>query len=486
MARRKNTIDEDIESSDEGNVLDTEHTKSATSVLSGIYSSVFDEIANRFGNEDGIASSMEPMSTGMLAFDIILGGGLRPAWYTNLGGEQSAKTTSTITMMAAALKGNVPIVQYFDFEGSTASSLTYVSNILKSSGVELTVEEVFGVRDPDSGKYITKPRVTYSAESVGEVFFDRLHALLKALPDKRKLGRDWWLVFEDTKENKTKYGEQSDETMPRKYGSGIYIKAPDSKLQAVVITDSYPAMNPSSNDEEESDNSLALQARMFSKHLPRVKGMLARKMVAVVGVNQLRTNPMARFGPPETEPCGQALKFFSDARIKHTSRALSGVPTKPTPKENPDDKSTELESSVQYDGDDLYRYISLRAEKNKLWIPKRVAWARVWIEDASGAAQGLDPFYDTYWYLYNTGQVSGNKRNALKLTLHGFDEISINYFDIKLWVLGIFEQKSALCAKLGLPELDLRAHCFEQMRTGLGEKLYKAYTKGQVDTSEDD
>lgn len=456
--------------------------------ISGIYGDILDDVWKRQGMDDGLASDMEPMSTGMLALDMILGGGIRPAWYTNFGGEQSAKTTTTLTILAAAIKAAIPYSRLEDFEGSTRNSIPYVQNIFRSAGIKKSVQEVFGVKDPDTGKWLIRPIVGYIPETRGEAFFDRLHDLLKTLPDKKKIGKDWWLIFEDTKANKAKFGDRSNPTMAKKHGAGIYVKANDGALQALIITDSYPGMNPEANDEDESNNSLALQARMFAKHIPRVKGRLASKMVAVIGVNQLRSNPMARHGPPESEPGGQALKFFSDVRIRHTSRAISGVPTKPAPKENPDDKSTEVEPSVQFDGQDTYRYIAVKADKNKLWTPKRQAWIRIWVEDANGEAQGLDPVYDTYWYLYFTGQAKGSKRNAITFNLEGYGlgTKTISWMEFKKWVLGTKEEKAEICAKLGYKPIDIRKFCFHQMQEGVGERLYVAYknSKGKDDEDE--
>lgn len=458
--------------------------------LASIYGGILDEVSKRQGSDDGLASDMTPMSTGMLAYDMILGGGIRPAWYTNFGGEQSAKTTGALTILASAVKNKIPFKKLWDYEGSTGNSIPYVQNILHGSGVKQSVEEVFGKRDPVTGDWLIKPLVGYSAETVGEKFFDGLHDLLKTLPDKKKLGKKWWLIFEPTKQNKAKYASVCVPSMEKKHGPGVYIPAPDGCLQGLIITDSYPGMNPGANDDEEdgANNSLALQARMFSKHLPRVKGRLSQKMVAVLGINQLRSNPMAKYGPPESEPCGQALKFTSDVRMRHTARALSGVPTRPAPKPSADDPSVEVESSVQYEGNDTYRYIAVKTEKNKLWTPKRQAWIRIWVEDANGDAQGLDPVYDTFWYLCVTGQISGSKRNALSINLDklGAGQKVISWMDLKRWVLGTKEDKAAICERLGYKPIDLRKFCFHQVAEGIGERLYIARKNSKAKGGDDE
>lgn len=267
-----------------------------------------DDISRRQGFESDALEDTPPMSTGLLMLDLLYGGGIRPAWYTHFGPEQSAKTTGALSIVASAIKQNVPLIALCDYEGSTRNSKPYVANILKTMGVDKSIGQVFGVQDPTTGKWTVPPTIRYRAETRGEAFFDWLSEVLRSLPDKKKVNGKWWLVFEDDKANKAKLGEYANRDMARKYGKGLWVEAQDDKLQALIIVDSYPAMNPTSNDEEDTDNSIALQARMFSKQLPRVKGRLAQKMVAVLGTNQLRANPMDRYHP-EVEPGGQALKF---------------------------------------------------------------------------------------------------------------------------------------------------------------------------------
>lgn len=192
---------------------------------------------------------------------------------------------------------------------SSVNSMPYIQSILKTVGIDKTIAQVFGAKDHDSGKWITPPIIRFHVESVAEKFFDFLANVLRELPDKKMINGRWWLIYEDNKKNKARVGEFADPSMGKRYGPGLWVPAPDGELQALFIVDSYPAMNPASNDEEETDNSLALQARMFSKQLPRVKGRLMQKMVAVIGTNQLRDAPMVMYGPKENEPGGQALKF---------------------------------------------------------------------------------------------------------------------------------------------------------------------------------
>lgn len=444
---------------------------------SAIYTDSIDVIARRQGVEASSLDIGDPMSTGMLTTDLQMGGGIRAGMYTSAGGEQSAKTTNVLEWMASAVKEGIPRLEFFDYEGSTKNSKPYVMSIVRGAGLKITAEELFGKKDKETGKWITRPRVTYHSESVGEKFFDYMSEVLREFPDKRFIANSWWLVFEETKKNKAKYGQYGDDSMPKKYGKGIWIPAPDGKLQAIFFVDSYPAMNSTANDEEDANNGLALQARMFSKHLPRVKGRLAEKMVALIGVNQLRKVPMAMFGPKEEEPGGTALKFNSDVRIRNTSRG-SGYPLWA---KDFNKQFEEVEKSVEEQGGtDRYRYIHTKAIKNKLWTPSRENWIRIWIEDGKGVARGLDPFFDTMLYLRSTGQLVGKGRNpsktgkgGLTLNLDGLGKgKAIKWLDYKRWVLGTKEEMIEVSKKAGFKPMSLRKFCFKQMKSGKGESLY--------------
>ena len=437
-----------------------------------------DDVSRRLNYD---ATPMEvgtPMSTGWLILDLLYGGGIRAGWYTHFGKEQSSKTTGTIAIMAASLKSNVPIVAYSDFEGSSGNSLDYVQSILKTMGIKKTVKEIFGSKDEETGKWINTPLIRYRAESIGERFFDWLSALLRSLPDKRLINKQWWLVFEDTKQNRAKLAEDIDTSMSKKYGNGLWVKTDNGELQALIIIDSYPAMNPEANDEDDGNKSLASQARMFSANLPRVKGRLSSKMVAVVGTNQLRDVPMAMFGPKEQEPGGQALRYYSDCRCQFTPR-VSGMPFSP----GVIDKDTryEVEDSVECEGGtDNYRYIHLKTVKNKLSLPNRTGWLRIWAKDGFGSARGYDPVFDTVYYLQLTNQIA-IRASKYKLMLDGTDiEPVTSWKELKQWVLGNKKVQSEISKKLGYKKpFSLRAFCFHQMRTGKGEKLYIGDIEGK-------
>lgn len=446
---------------------------------------VLDEVAKKLSDADTL-DDMAPMSTGSLVLNLVTGG-IRPAMYTNFGPEQSAKTTGALLVLASGIKEQIPLLSLRDFEGSTGNSIPYVTSIMNTNGVKLTKDELFGKKDPKTGKWVVPPKVRYSASTKGTSFFNWFAAVLRRLPDKKMLNNKWWLVYEDTKENVALVGEYADKTMPKKYGKGLYVEAPDGKLQGLVLVDSYPNMNPDAKDEDEGDNSLALQARMFSKNLPRVKGYLASKKVALIGVNQLRKVPMAMYGPSETEPGGQALRYNSDVRIRWYPRSLNAAPLWPTQAKK---GGKEVETSVSGKGKDYYKYIHVSGIKNKLAPADREGWIRLWAKDESGQARGIDPVFDTIYYLWITGQLlpegRGKKRSQLRLVFKGEKSKVIDWQVLKRLILGEKPEVVELCKKIGIKPMNIRAACFKQWASGEGEKLFTEAEKSGPPTEASD
>lgn len=375
---------------------------------------------------------------------------------------------------------------------STKNSKPYVQSILKGSGVNLSVDQVFGRRNKDTGEWDIQPRVRYRSETILERFYDWLSQVLRELPDKRYVGGKWWLVFDDkNKKHIAKVGEFADKEMQRKYGKGLWVPAPNDKVQGMIFVDSYTAMNPEVKDEESISNQMAVKASAFSKQLERVKGRMADKMVTVYGLNHLRSNPGAMFGPTEDEKGGNALKQFSDVRLRQTSRSLSGPKAYFSPKPGKKGgKATynEIEPSVEYPGSkDEYRYVHIKAIKNKLWTPHREGWLRIWVEDGAGTARGIDPFFDTMAFLKDTGQVKGNRGN-LKLDLVGLGPASrsTTWGDMKRWVLGDKETMTKISKSLGYAPMSLRSFCFKQMKNGVAEDLYNRMRSSKDQSGGDD
>lgn len=437
-----------------------------------------DKIEKEFGlTSSGIDPWEDRMSTGLLTTDLILSGGVVGGnWYTNFGPEQSTKTTGAVAALSSALISGVPIIYYFDYENSFQPEYfeAVVATLYRSRGLEpLTTEEMFGVQD-NKGNWIKRGRIRMYQEAVAEKFFNTVAKLLKTLPEKKKIGDQWYYIYEDTKENRALCSGHYDKTYLSKTGK-LRVVSGDSRAQAVILLDSYPAMLPELiDDKDEGGGGMASQARMFSDQIKRVKGRMRGRRVSILGINQVRQRPAVMMGNPEYEPCGDALKFYSDVRLRYNSRAISGVPYAMGKGQ------IEEEPSLDGKGKDTYRYIHVRAHKNKLSTPGFEGWLRVWISDRRGKAHGYCPVWDTFMYLIDTGQItSKNKsnRNTLHLKLKHYNvekdkTINVNYdgsaldwMTFKRLILGTNAQVKELCESIGLKPIRLRKFCFQQMTT---------------------
>lgn len=421
------------------------------------------------------------LHTGLFLVDLLLGrGGITAGMYTFAGPEQSAKTTLAITVLANSVQQEVGLRVLWDAENSSGSSADYVESIFTGAGLEVSAANIFGIKK--DGKYVETPLVYYRDEGEMETFFDWAAAVMRRLPDKRFEEGRWWFVYDNDREAKAKYAGKMDRRMSSKNGA-IYIPAPSGALQALILVDSWPSLLPSSLDEDETKGGMAVMAREFSKHLPRLKGKLRSKRVAILGVNQLRERPGFNMGDPRYEPGGQTLKFLSDVRIWANPRALSGVPFNPKGK-----GQYEKEESID-GGEDLYRYIHLKAIKNKLSVPGLETWLRIWVSDSEGKARGFCPVWDAFYTMAQCGLITG-KRTAIHFNLPGLGESKkpINWLTFKTLVLGTKKQKEEICAKMGMKPFDPRSGLRRMADRGSLEALYldHARSKGAKSLGKED
>ena len=95
----------------------------------------------------------------------------------------------------------------------------------------------------------------------------------------------------------------------------------------LIIVDSVAALVPQAElDGEMSDNSVGLQARLMSKAMRKLAGILNKKECAIIFINQLREKVGVMYGNPETTSGGRALKFYASIRldIRRTEAIKSG------------------------------------------------------------------------------------------------------------------------------------------------------------------
>jgi recombination protein RecA len=92
-----------------------------------------------------------------------------------------------------------------------------------------------------------------------------------------------------------------------------------SKAVDVIVIDSVAALTPKAEIEGEMDEQqIGLQARLMSKALRKLSGIVSKSGTIVIFLNQTRMKIGIMFGNPETTPGGKALKFYSSARIRLT------------------------------------------------------------------------------------------------------------------------------------------------------------------------
>ena len=89
-----------------------------------------------------------------------------------------------------------------------------------------------------------------------------------------------------------------------------------SGVFSLIVVDSVAALVPKAElDGAMIDSSVGLQARMMSKAMRKITGVLSKNNCTVIFINQLRDKVGVIYGSNETTTGGRALKFFASVRI---------------------------------------------------------------------------------------------------------------------------------------------------------------------------
>ncbi len=84
----------------------------------------------------------------------------------------------------------------------------------------------------------------------------------------------------------------------------------------IIVVDSVAALVPQAElDGMMSDNQVGLQARLMSKGMRKIAGILSKTGTVVIFINQIREKVGVIYGNPETTTGGRALKFYASIRI---------------------------------------------------------------------------------------------------------------------------------------------------------------------------
>ena len=163
------------------------------------------------------------------------------------------------------------------------------------------VIEIFGPES--SGKTTVALQVIAEAQKAGGMaaFVDAEHALDPIYAKKLGVDIDNLLVSQPD------YGEQAVEIAE----ALVHSNAID-----VLVVDSVAALVPKAELEGEmGDSHMGLQARLMSKAMRKLTGIVSKSRTSLIFINQIREKIGVMFGNPETTTGGRALKFYSSVRV---------------------------------------------------------------------------------------------------------------------------------------------------------------------------
>ena len=119
----------------------------------------------------------------------------------------------------------------------------------------------------------------------------------------------------------------------------------------VIVVDSVAALVPKAEIEGSmEDQQMGLQARLMSKALRKLTGIIGKTRTTVIFINQLRQKIGVMYGNPETTTGGNAIKYYASVRLE--IKRVEGL---------------------KGDGEDIGNHVRVRILKNKVAPPFRTA-----------------------------------------------------------------------------------------------------------------
>ncbi|MCX4274238.1 MAG: recombinase RecA [Candidatus Gastranaerophilales bacterium] len=199
------------------------------------------------------------------------------------------------------------------------------------------VIEIYGPES--SGKTTLAQHIVAEAQKKGGIaaFIDAEHALDPEYAKNLGVNVDELLISQpDT-------GEQALEIAEELVRSGAI---------DVIVIDSVAALVPKAEIEKAMDEQqMGLQARLMSKALRKLTGIVGKTNTTVIFINQLRQKIGVMYGNPETTTGGNALKYYASVRLD--IRRFDSVKNK--------------------EGEDIGNRVRVKVVKNKVAPPFRVA-----------------------------------------------------------------------------------------------------------------
>jgi len=119
----------------------------------------------------------------------------------------------------------------------------------------------------------------------------------------------------------------------------------------IIVVDSVAALVPKAEIEGSmEDQQMGLQARLMSKALRKLTGIIGKTNTTVIFINQLRQKIGVMYGNPETTTGGNALKYYASVRME--IKRIEGL---------------------KGDGEEVGNHVRVRILKNKVAPPFRTA-----------------------------------------------------------------------------------------------------------------
>ena len=164
------------------------------------------------------------------------------------------------------------------------------------------VIEIYGPES--SGKTTLTLHAIAECQKAGGVcaFIDAEHALDVTYAKALGVDTDNLLVSQPD------FGEQALEILETVIRSGAV---------DLIVVDSVAALTPKVEiDGDMDDQQVGVQARLMSKALRKITGIMHKMKTTVIFINQIRMKiGMMGYGSPETTTGGNALKFYSSVRL---------------------------------------------------------------------------------------------------------------------------------------------------------------------------
>lgn len=167
---------------------------------------------------------------------------------------------------------------------------------------------------------------------------------------------------------------------------------------SLIVIDSVAALTPRAEIEGEmTDQQMGLQARLLSKALRKINGVVSKTDTTVIFINQLREKIGIMFGSPETTTGGRALKFYSSVRL-----------------------DVRKVDTIKQGGDITGNRVKVKVVKNKMAPPMKEAQFDLMFDSGASQTGALVDFgvelgiieKSGSWFSYQDAKIGQGRENA--------------------------------------------------------------------------